>query len=91
MKWYEKYNKRIYTKMMSVEELYNIEINKSERLRALILIGLLGLEALFLLVIYFFYREEYLQIFNTHISIYAILIFTVIIIIYEYLVHYSIG
>jgi len=76
---------------MSVEELYNIEINKSERLRALILIGLLGLEALFLLVIYFFYREEYLQIFNTHISIYAILIFTVIIIIYEYLVHYSIG
>jgi len=76
---------------MSVEQLFNIEISKSERLRALILIGLLGLEALFLLVIYFFYSEEYLQMFNTHISIYAILIFTAIIIIYESVVHYSIG
>lgn len=77
--------------MISVEESFNSEISKSERLRALILIGLLGIEALFLLVIYFFYREEYLQIFNTHISIYAILIFTIIIIVYESLVHYSIG
>ena len=77
--------------MTSVEELYNIEINKSERLRALILIGLLGLEAMFLLVIYFFYSEEYLQMFKTHIAIYAILIFTAIIIVYEFLVHYLIG
>lgn len=75
----------------SVEELFNIEISKSERLRALILIGLLGLEALFLLIIYFCYSEEYLQVFNTRISIYAILIFTVIMIVYESLIHNLLG
>jgi adenylate cyclase len=75
----------------SVEELFNIEISKSERLRALNLIGLLGLEAIFLLVIYFFYSEEYLQVFKTRISIYAILIFTAIMIVYESLVHYLLG
>lgn len=76
---------------MSVEELFNIEISKSERLRALILIGLLGLEAIFLLLIYLFYSDEYLQIFKTQISIYAILIFTVIMIVYESLVNYLFG
>ncbi len=76
---------------MSVEELFNIEISKSERFRALILIGLLGLEAIFLLLIYLFYSDEYLQIFKTQISIYAILIFTAIIIVYESLVHYLLG
>lgn len=75
----------------SVEELFNVEISKSERLRALILIGLLGVEAIFLLIIYFFYSEEYLQVFNTRISIYAILIFTAIMIVYESLVHYFLG
>ncbi len=77
--------------MISVEELYNIEISKSERLRSIILIGLIGLEAISLLVIYLFYSEEYLQMFKTHIAIYAILIFTAIIIVYEFLVHYFIG
>ena len=77
--------------MISVEQLFNTEISKSERLRALILIGLLGLEALLLLVIYFFYSEEYLIMFKTHIAIYAILIFTSVIIVYEFLVHYLIG
>ena len=72
----------------SVEELFNIEISKSERIRALILIGLLGLEAIFLLIIYFFYSDEYLQVFKTRISIYSILIFTAIMIVYELLVHY---
>ncbi len=75
----------------SVEELYNLEISKSERLQSVILIGLLALEAVFLLVIYFFYSEEYLKMFNTHLSIYAILIFTAIIIIYESLTHYLMG
>ncbi len=75
----------------SVEELFNIEISKSERLRALILIGLVGLEAIFLLIIYFFYSEEYLQVFKTRISIYSILIFTAIMIVYESLVHYLLG
>ncbi len=78
-------------KMMSVEELFNTEISKSERMRAMILVGLLGLEALFLLIIYFFYSEEYLRMFKTHIAIYAILIFTTIIIIYEFLIHYLLG
>ncbi len=75
----------------SVEELFNIEISKSERLRALILIGLLGLEAISLLIIYFFYSAEYLQVFNTRISIYSILIFTAIMIVYESVVHYLLG
>ncbi len=78
-------------KMISVEEHYNNEISKSERLRALILIGLLGLEAVFLIIIYMFYREEYLSIFKTQISIYAILIFTAVIIVYESFVHYLLG
>ena len=76
---------------MLVEKLFDTEISKSERLRALILIGLLGLEAIFLLVIYYFYSEEYLQMFTTHIAIYAILIFTVIIIVYEFFILYLIG
>jgi len=75
----------------SVEELFNIEISKSERYRALILIGLLGLEAIFLLIIYFFYSDEYFQVFKTRISIYSILIFTAIMIVYESLVHYLLG
>jgi len=76
---------------MSVEELFTIEISKSERYRALILIGLLGLEAIFLLIIYFFYNEEYFQVFKTRISIYSILIFTAIMIVYESLVHFLLG
>lgn len=73
------------------KELYNAEIAGSERLRALILIGMLGLEAILLMVIYFFYRNQYLSLFNTHIAIYAILIFTLTIIVYEAFVHYFIG
>lgn len=75
----------------SVEALFNVEISKSERLRALILIGLLGLEAISLLIIYFFYSAAYLEVFKTRISIYSILIFTVIMIVYESVVHYLLG
>ncbi|MCW0482282.1 adenylate/guanylate cyclase domain-containing protein [Gaoshiqia sediminis] len=71
--------------------LFNAEIAGSERLRALILISLLGLEAVLLIIIYFFYRTEYISLFNTHIAIYAILIFTLIMILYESSVHYFIG
>ena len=78
-------------KVISVEEHYNNEISKSERLQSLILIGLLATEAIFLIVIYLFYSEQYLKMFKTHISIYAILIFTVVIIIYEFLTHYLMG
>ncbi|MFH1000062.1 MAG: hypothetical protein V1783_04390, partial [Bacteroidota bacterium] len=76
---------------ISVEEFYNSEMNKSERYRALILVGLLALEAVLLVIIYFFYSEEYLQMFKTHIAIYAILIFTFIIIVYEFIVHFLCG
>lgn len=73
------------------KELFNAEIAGSERLRALILTGMLGLEALLLMVIYFFYRNQYLSLFNSNIAIYAILIFTMVIIVYESIVHYFIG
>jgi len=76
---------------LPIEKLYNIEISKSERFQSLILIGLLGFEAVILLVIYLFCSKEYLDMFKTHISIFAILIFTVVIIIYEYLVRYLMG
>lgn len=74
-----------------LEEQFNLEMFKSERLRSLILIGLLGLEALVLIVIYSFYKSEYLQLFKSYIAIYAILIFTAILIAYEVLIHYLIG
>ncbi len=73
------------------KELYNAEIAGSERLRALILIGMLGLEAILLMVIYFLYRNQYLNLFNNNIAFYAILIFTLLIIIYETVVHFFIG
>lgn len=66
------------------------EIINSERLRAYILTGLLGLEAFALLIIYQFYREEYIMIFNTNMAIYAIFIFTALIILYEFLFHFFI-
>jgi adenylate cyclase len=76
---------------LSIEELLKDEISKSERIRAVILIGLLALEALSLLTIYFFYSEEYLNVFRSNIALYAILIFTIVIIFYEFFVHYFLG
>ncbi len=75
-------------KNFSAKELFNSEFFKSERLRATILIGLLALEAFFLIIIYFFYKEEYFNIFGSSIGIYAILIFTVLIIIYELIIFF---
>jgi len=83
-----KYNKN---SKLSVEELFNIEISKSERMQSTILIGLLGIEAIFLFIIYIFYKDEYMNMFKTHISIYAIFIFTAIIIVYELFIHYLLG
>lgn len=76
---------------VSAEYHFDTEIASSERLRALILIGLLGLEAILLMVIYFFYRHQYLSLFNNHIAIYAIFIFTFLIIVYEAFIHFFIG
>jgi adenylate cyclase len=81
-------NGHLTNKTPFIEEMFNKEIFISEKLRASILIGLLGLEAVFLLIIYFVFSEEYIDLFKTHIAIYAILIFTTIIIIYEFFVHY---
>ncbi len=70
------------------EEQFNEETFKSERLRALILVGLLSLEAVVLIINYSFYQEAYLQVFESYIAIYAILIFTGLLIVYEVLIHY---
>ncbi len=74
----------------SIEEHFNVELWRSERFRSLILTGLLGMEALVLLIIYGFYKEQYLQVFKSHLAIFAILIFAIVIIIYETLIHYLI-
>ncbi|NPA67665.1 MAG: adenylate/guanylate cyclase domain-containing protein [Chlorobi bacterium] len=78
--------KQISYDKISANELFYSEFFESERLRAAILIGLLGFEAFFLIIIYFFYKEPYFKLFGTNIGIYAILIFTVIIIIYELII-----
>jgi hypothetical protein len=52
----QKYNHQSNDKY--IDSLFDIEIASSERLRALILIGLLGLEALLLMVIYFFWLNR---------------------------------
>lgn len=66
------------------DELFHQEVETNESLRTVILIGLLGLEGVFLLILYLFYNIEYLKLFNTHIAIYAVLIYMAIIIIYHY-------
>jgi adenylate cyclase len=71
-----------------IDSDFNKEIETSKRLRTGILIGLLGLEGIFLLIIYLFYNNEYFRLFKTHIAIYAVLIFMVIIVIYELFLHY---
>ena len=72
----------------SFDELFHQEIETSERLRTGILIGLLGLEGVFLLIIYLFYNVEYSKLFSSHIEIYAVLIFMAIIVIYELIIYY---
>jgi adenylate cyclase len=70
------------------DELFNQEVETSERLRTGILIGLLGLEGIMLLIIYLFYKKEYFSLFTSQIALYAVLIFMVIIVIYELILHY---
>lgn len=72
-------------------EQFSVEMFRSERRRSLILIGLLGLEAVFLILIYSFYKNAYIRLFQSYIAIYAILIFTALLIAYEVLVHFMIG
>lgn len=70
-----------------LEEQFQAEMFKSERLRALILVGLLSFEAVVLIINYSIYQAAYLQIFESYIAIYAMLIFTVLLIGYEVLIH----
>ena len=71
-----------------LEELYYHEIAKSARLRAFILIGLMTFVGLALMLVFLFFGEEYIDIFESNIAIYAILIFALVIIAYELVVHY---
>ncbi len=64
------------------------EIYSGERLRTGILIGLLALEGFLFLLVYLFYQHEYLKLFSTSLAIHAILIFLVIIVIYELILHF---
>ena len=74
-----------------LEEQFSAEMFRSERRRSLILIGMLGFEAAFLILIYSFYKNAYYKLFHSYIAIYAILIFTALLIAYEVLVHFLIG
>ena len=74
--------------MENLQELYNKEIFKSEKHRATLLIGLLLFEAVLLIVLYALNRQEYYKVFKTPLSIFAILIFTGLLIVYEIVVHY---
>ena len=78
-------------KRVSVDELFNKEITETERLRSVILISLLALEAVLLLTIYLFFTEDYMSLFKSNIAIFSILLFTLIIIIYESFIHYFMG
>jgi adenylate cyclase len=73
-----------------LENQFNEEIGKSKRLRAAILAGLLGFEGIFLLFIYLLFSEKYMSVIHSQIAIFAVLVFVVIIIVYETLVHYLI-
>lgn len=78
-------------KITTVEESFENEVANSERLRTVILIVLLAVEAFFLLIIYLFYKDEYLIRFNNNIAIFAIFIFTILLIFYQYVVHHIIN
>ena len=72
------------------EQQFYIEIEKSKRIRAAILIGLLAFEGISLLLIYLSFSDQYRSLFQTNLSIFAILIFVVIIIAHETITHFLI-
>ncbi len=67
---------------------FHQEIDSSARLRTNILIKLLALEGFLFLLVYLFYQAEYLRLFNSSLAIHAVLIFLVIIVIYELILHF---
>jgi adenylate cyclase len=73
------------------EELFYQEIASSKRLRAGILISLLGFQGVALFLIYMLNSKEYFQLFNSSIALYAVLIFMGLIMVYETLAWYLSG
>jgi len=73
------------------EELFQHEIGKSMRLRSVVLIGLLTFEALSLFLVYKLFGDEYIYIFKSNVPIYALLIFALLIISYELIIHYLVS
>ncbi len=74
----------------NTEMLFHAEATISERLRTLILISIMGTEAVLAIIVYFFYDTEYISLLNTPVAMYAILIFTLTMVFYESYVHYII-
>lgn len=72
------------------EHQFELEIANTNQTRAVVLIALLGFEGVVLYMIYLFFSEQYLSLFQTNLSIYAVLIFMVVIIIHELITHYFI-
>lgn len=64
------------------------EIEKSARLRAIILSGLLAFAGISLLLVYLFFAEEYTNIFKSNIAINALMAYALVIIAFELVVHY---
>ncbi len=82
-------NNNVHTQSDNLlEELFQQEIEKSARLRAIILIGLLSFVGISLLLVYLFFGEQYINIFKSNIAIYALVIYVLVIIAYELVVHY---
>ncbi|RLD24746.1 MAG: hypothetical protein DRI71_01640 [Bacteroidetes bacterium] len=73
------------------EDLFKHEMVKSARLRAVILIGLMSFVGFALMLVYLFFGGEYIDIFESNIAIYALLIYALVIIFYELFVHYLVS
>ncbi len=71
-----------------LENLFQLEVEKSAQLRAIILVGLLSFVGIALLLVYLFFGEQYFDIFKSNIAIYALVIYALVIIAYELVVHY---
>jgi adenylate cyclase len=83
----KKFNKKSKNKT-DLADPFLAEIYSGERLRTGILIGLLALEGFLFLLVYLVYQHEYSKLFSTSLAIHAVLIFLVIIVVYELILYY---
>lgn len=88
--YFNNMNKKINTESNNevLQALFQHEMEKSARLRGVILIGLLLFIGVSLLLVYLFFGEQYKTIFESNIAIYALLIYAVVIVVYETILHY---